>query len=89
MFTIVLKYSIPGFSSMSYFHVVPSHEGDGISGLVPGIHIGNSVLAVEGDGLFSFARYKLQVAQLVAVSFVVDIKAVVFNISNPHVWFFG
>merc|ERR550517_2287223 len=87
MFAVVLEHLVLSFPTMFYRAVVPGHEGDRVPRLVPGIHVGNGVLAVEGDGLLSRGGKKLKVAQLVAVSLVVDIKAVVFHFSNPHIWF--
>merc|ERR1719369_2232119 len=76
MFAVVLEHLVLSLTTMFYWAVVPGHEGDRIPCLVPGIHVSHGVLAVEGDGLFSRGGKLLQVAQLVAVSLVVDIKAV-------------
>jgi len=88
MFTVVLDHFVSSFSAVCDFHVVPSHEGDGIPCLVPGVHIGYCTLAVEGDGLLGLVGQQLQIVHLVAVSLVVDIKAVVFYFSNPHFFLF-
>jgi len=86
MFAIILDHFVSSFSAVFDFHVVPSHEGDGVPCLVPGVHVCNCGFAVEGDGLLSLAGQQLQIVHLVAVSLVVDIKAIIFQFSNPHVF---
>lgn len=53
VFAVVLEHLVLSFPTMFYWAVVPGHEGDRIPCLVPGIHVGHGVLAVEGDGLLS------------------------------------
>merc|ERR1719228_1446722 len=53
MFAVILENLIFCFPAMSNRGVQIGHQGDGIPWFVVRVHVGHSVLAVEGDGLFS------------------------------------
>ena len=64
--------------------VVPGHQAHCMPLVVRPVEMGNSVLAVEGDGLLRRSRRQLEEVHLVAVGLVVDVKCVAVQLANPR-----